>query len=480
MLARLNFSPNPPPQPSAMQHASNSQSQPLTSRRVAVIGAGAGGLVSARELGREGHSVVVFERSSQIGGTWVYSPEIESDPLGVDPNRTRIHSSLYKSLRTNLPRELMGVRDYPFVPREGEGRDPRRFPSHLEVLKYLEDFANEFGICELVRFGTEVVSAGLVEVGKWRVRFRCEGGDVDDEMFDAVVVCVGNYSQPRVAEIPGIDEWPGEQIHSHNYRDPEPFRGKVVILIGFSSSGTDISQELLVVAKEIHIACRSAKTGFLLAESVISKVSFHPMIKSVRKDGTVVFEDGCVVSADVILHCTGYKYHFPFLKTNGIVTVDDNRVGPLYKHVFPPALAPGLSFVGLPFKVVPLPMFELQSNWVAGVLSKRIALPLKEEMLADVKAFYEDLEANGKPKHRTHEMSDCMVEYFNWLAATCGCPAYEEWRKGMYDYTHVNKRANLGSYRDDWHDDKLIHQAYEEFRKYTTNGRSEDPAHLNV
>lgn len=97
----------------------------------------------------------------------------------------------------------MGVRDYPFVPREGEGRDPRRFPSHLEVLKYLEDFANEFGICELVRFGTEVVSAGLVEVGKWRVRFRCEGGDVDDEMFDAVVVCVGNYSQPRVAEIPG-------------------------------------------------------------------------------------------------------------------------------------------------------------------------------------------------------------------------------------------------------------------------------------
>lgn len=46
-----------------------------------------------------------------------------------------------------------------------------------------------------------------------------------------------------------------------------------------------------------------------------------------------------------------YKYHFPFLETNGIVTVDDNRVGPLYKHVFPPALAPSLSFVGLPWKV---------------------------------------------------------------------------------------------------------------------------------
>jgi len=46
-----------------------------------------------------------------------------------------------------------------------------------------------------------------------------------------------------------------------------------------------------------------------------------------------------------------YKFHFPFLQTNGNVTVDDNRVGPLYKHVFPPLWAPCLSFIGLPWKV---------------------------------------------------------------------------------------------------------------------------------
>ena len=46
-----------------------------------------------------------------------------------------------------------------------------------------------------------------------------------------------------------------------------------------------------------------------------------------------------------------YKYYFPFLDTKGEVTVDDNRVGPLYKHVFPPALSPGLSFIGLPWQV---------------------------------------------------------------------------------------------------------------------------------
>jgi len=45
-----------------------------------------------------------------------------------------------------------------------------------------------------------------------------------------------------------------------------------------------------------------------------------------------------------------YHYHFPFLDLDGL-TVDDNRVGPLYNHVFPPKYAPNLSFVGLPMKV---------------------------------------------------------------------------------------------------------------------------------
>ncbi|RYR59866.1 hypothetical protein Ahy_A05g025832 isoform E [Arachis hypogaea] len=185
----------------------------LTTRHVAVIGAGAAGLIAARELRREGHHVVVFERGKQVGGTWVYTPESESDPLGVDPKRRVVHSSLYDSLRTNLPRECMGVRDYPFERREGKDRDPRRFPGHREVLMYLQDFAADFGIGEVVRLQTEVVIAGLVEEGKWRVRsrpsnynrMRSDDCDCVDEIYDAVVVCSGHYVQPRIADnIPGL------------------------------------------------------------------------------------------------------------------------------------------------------------------------------------------------------------------------------------------------------------------------------------
>lgn len=175
------------------------------SRTVAVIGAGAAGLSAALELRQEGHSVVVYERENKVGGIWVYTPETESDPMGSDSSRRVVHSSLYESLRTNLPREVMGYRSYPFVEIRKPGRDPRRFPCHGEVLEYLRDFAEEFGLAEMVRFGREVSHVGLMADRKWKVRSKKMNGeeDVDDEVYDAVVVCNGHYTEPRIAEIPG-------------------------------------------------------------------------------------------------------------------------------------------------------------------------------------------------------------------------------------------------------------------------------------
>ena len=51
----------------------------------AVVGAGAAGLVAARELLREGHRVQVLERGEGVGGVWAYTPLTEADPLGQDP-----------------------------------------------------------------------------------------------------------------------------------------------------------------------------------------------------------------------------------------------------------------------------------------------------------------------------------------------------------------------------------------------------------
>ncbi|XP_017973445.1 PREDICTED: flavin-containing monooxygenase FMO GS-OX-like 4 isoform X1 [Theobroma cacao] len=462
------------------------QQQPVKSRHVAVVGAGAAGLVAARELHREGHSVVVFERGNEVGGTWVYTSRVEPDPLGIDPTRPIVHSSLYSSLRTNLPREVMGFMDFPFVTLAGENRDPRMFPGHREVLMYLKDFAREFGVEEMVRFETEVVEVGILEDEKWKVRskktsfFNNENNDHIDiinsksevefvvEIYDAVVVCNGHYTQPRIAEIPGINLWPGKQMHSHNYRVPEPFRDQVVIVIGSSSSAVDICRDIAGVAKEVHVASRSVADETYTKQPGYDNLWLHSMIDSAHEDGTVVFQNGKVVLADVIIHCTGFKYHFPFLDTNGIVTVDDNRLGPLYKHVFPAALAPWLSFIGIPWKILPFPFFELQSKWVAGVLSGRITLPSQKEMMEDIKAFYSALEAAGIPKRYTHNMSESGFEYCDWLAAQCGCQVIENWRKQMFHAAFANWLVRPDTHRDEWEDHDLVLEAHEYSVKYAS------------
>ncbi|XVF51689.1 hypothetical protein PTKIN_Ptkin04bG0204700 [Pterospermum kingtungense] len=431
----------------------------LTSRYVAVIGAGAAGLVAARELSREGHVVVVFERQDQVGGTWIYREEVDSDPLGLDPDRSVVHSSLYDSLRTNLSREVMGFLDYPFVSKHGESGDPRRFPGHGEVLRYLKDFATEFAIEKMVRFETEVVSVGLQENGKWRVKSKERGEHVLEEIFDAVVVCNGHNTEPHVADIPGVEAWPGKQIHSHNYRLPQPFQDQVVIVIGSSFSAVDISRDLAGIAKEVHVASRSVPGGTYEKQPGYDNMWFHSMIERANEDGSIIFQNDKVVVADTIVHCTGYKYHFPFLETNGKVNVDDNRVGPLYKHVFPPALAPCLSFVGLPLKVIPFVMCELQSKWIAAILSGRIALPPMEEMMKDIEAFYLRLKSSGTPNCYTHDLFHSQFEYYNWIAAQCGCSGFEEWRKLKHDDVSINRLARPDEYRDVWDDQHLVLQA---------------------
>ncbi|XP_072962418.1 flavin-containing monooxygenase FMO GS-OX-like 4 [Typha angustifolia] len=440
--------------------------RPLRRLHLAVVGAGAAGLAAARELHREGHAVVVFERAASVGGTWIYTPSVESDPLSLDPSRSIIHSSLYSSLRTNLPRESMGFLDYPFDARRGGG-DSRRFPGHSEVLRYLEGFAREFDLDRLVRFRTEVVTVAREE-GKWKVRSRKVngGGGDENEVYDGVLVCNGHYTEPRLAAIPGMDAWPGKEMHSHNYRSPEPFVDQVVVIIGNSASAVDISRDIATIAKEVHIASREPPHGTPIKEPGYDNMWLHSMIESTHRDGQVVFQDGSSVYVDVIMHCTGYKYHFPFLETDGIVTVDDNRVGPLYKHVFPPELAPGLSFIGLPWKVIPFPLFELQSKWVAGVLSGRIDLPTKEEMMEDAETFYSKLENAGQPKRYTHNLSTIQFEYKDWIANQCGHPPVEEWRKEMYAATSKLRRAQPEDYRDEWDDDHLIVQANEDFLKF--------------
>ncbi|KAI3787384.1 hypothetical protein L1987_41821 [Smallanthus sonchifolius] len=416
------------------------------SLKVAVIGAGVAGLTAARELQKESLQVVVFEQSHRLGGTWAYDPRVESDPLGIDPNRDVVHGSLYKSLRTNLPRQLMSFTDFEFAQKLYG--DPQINPGHEEVLKLLEDFASCFKLTELVRFNTVVTRVEVVDSVNTTFVVESETNGVSlEEVFDAVVVCNGHNTQPRLAtDIPGIETWSKKQMHSHNYRDPEPFRDQIVVVIGSGPSAIDISNEIATVAKEVHMLSRSPRFKVGKSEK-FDNVWQHSKINCINKDGMVIFQDGFSVEADIICHCTGYKLHFPFLKTNGIVSIQDKRIGPLYKHVFPPQLAPKLSFIGIPEESFTFAIIECQSRWIAQVLSQKVLLPSENEMLFDVEQYYQEMNEKGVPEHRTHYIG-FQTSYIDWMFDQTGM-VLEKRLKDMYEYfNHCLMSAGVDGYMD--------------------------------
>ncbi|KAJ8773008.1 hypothetical protein K2173_028185 [Erythroxylum novogranatense] len=435
------------------------------SKNVCVIGAGPSGLVAARELRKEGHSVVVLEQKHDVGGQWLYDPNVEEeDPLGKN-KFLEVHSSIYESLRIVSPREIMGYTDFPFLVKKG--RDMRRFPGHKELWLYLKDFTDHFGLREMIRFNTRVEYVGMLdyeEFGnglKWVVKSKEKKHEkMVEEVFDAVVVATGHYSHPRLPAIKGMSTWKRKQMHSHVYRVPEPFRDEVVVIVGNSMSGQDISMELVAVAKEVHLSTKSIDNISVGLSNVISKhnnLYLHAQIDFLEEEGRVIFVDGSWVDADTILYCTGYSYTFPFLDTKGIVDVDDDRVGPLYEHTFPPTLAPSLSFIGIPRKLIGFPFFESQAKWMAQLLSGKRSLPPRDEMMQWIKDFYKSRDAAGIPKHNTHDIAN--FEYCDRYGDHVGFPHLEEWRKQLCLSALVNADANLETYRDSWDDDELLQEA---------------------
>ncbi|GJN10532.1 hypothetical protein PR202_ga28631 [Eleusine coracana subsp. coracana] len=436
-------------------------------KKVCVVGAGVSGLVSARELRREGHDVTVMEQSGGVGGQWLYDPKINAgDPLGL----AGVHSGIYASLRLIIPREVMSFSDFPFYPRDGG--DGRRYPGHGEFLRYIREFCDVFGVMDAVRLNTTVLRVAAMAASngnsRWTVRSctRQRGEDdvvtttEEEEVFDAVVVAVGQYAHPRLPTIKGMENWRRRQLHSHSYRVPDPFRGEVVVVVGFHASGKDIAVDLSKVAMEVHISVKSLHDVTAAVRKTVARhhnLHLQPLIDCLCEDGTVIFADGSQVVADSVIYCTGYDYSYLFLDTGGVVTVDDNRVGPLFEHTFPPALAPELSFVGVPKKVVVPRFYEVQARWVAQVLSGRRRLPPVEEMLRSVEEHNRVREAAGVTKHLTHDLYD--FEYCDEFGEKhCGFPRLPEWKKELVLSSIRNVHEDHENFRDNYKDSELVRE----------------------
>ena len=401
--------------------------------RACIIGAGSSGIASCQVLHARGIPFDCFEAGSDVGGNWRY-------------NNDSGMSSAYRSLHAKSSRRCMQYAAFPM---------PDNYPdylSHEVIAKYLDDFVDNFGFRARIQFRTEVTKARPGAGGGWDVTVRQrDTGTMRTERYGAVLVANGHHWDPQYPEpaFPGADTFTGEQIHSHDYRTPEPFAGKRVLVLGIGNSACDVAADcsqvaartLLAVRRGTHIVpkylfgrptdhltlmrlgtraparLQSLAVALLIriaqgkvtkyglprpdrpvlcapptvSDSLLSKLDHGNIVVKPtidRFDGDrVCFVDGSAEPVDVVIYCTGYKISFPFL--DEALTGAGGHHVPLYRRVVPPR-RPGLYFIGLVQPIGALmPIAEIQSEWVADLLQGRAKLPPEHQMNREIARYHE-------------------------------------------------------------------------------------------
>lgn len=192
---------------------------------VIVIGAGAAGLATARELAKRRVRHRVLERGAAPGQTW---------------------ADLYDSLRLHTGRHLSAL------PGLRMPRGTPLFPSRTDFHGYLRTYASVHGID--VETGRAVDSVRRVD-DQWVVESAGEHIGAS-----AVVVATGIVANPLIPEFANRDTFEaagGRVLHSVGYRRPDPFGGRRVLVVGVGNSGGEIASELARSGVDVTVAVRS-------------------------------------------------------------------------------------------------------------------------------------------------------------------------------------------------------------------------------
>jgi putative flavoprotein involved in K+ transport len=174
-----------------------------------VVGAGPAGLAAGAMLQARGVETLLLERTPQIGDRW------------------RGH---YDRLHLHTIRRLSRLPGLAIPRAEG------RWVSRDGVARYLEAYARHHRL--RVRLGVEVNRIERTD-SRWTVR-TAEG----TTEAPVVVVATGHNRLPRVPPWQGRESFTGSLIHSSEYRNPEPYRGLDVLIVGTGNSGAEIAVDL--------------------------------------------------------------------------------------------------------------------------------------------------------------------------------------------------------------------------------------------
>jgi len=292
---------------------------------VVVIGGGQAGLATGYHLRRTGLSHVILDAQEEPGGAWRHA---------------------WESLRLFSPALFSSL---PGWPMEG---GPDHYPTRDEAVDYLGRYEERYALPVLRPVRVDAVrreGAHLVveaDRGVWRAA--------------AVVSATGSWEAPYVPEYPGRERYGGVQLHSARYRNPEPFVGKRVLVVGGGNSGAQILAELSRVADATWVTLREprllpdhidgrhlfdqatavyrarqegraspepASLGDVVMVPPVREARDRRVLRTVRPferftaEG-VVWEDGREERVDAVVWCTGFRPALDHLRPLGVLEAD--------------------------------------------------------------------------------------------------------------------------------------------------------------
>lgn len=198
--------------------------------RVGVVGAGPAGLAMGRALLEAGIGFDILERHPGIGGIW--NPDHPGSPM-------------YRSAHfiSSKAAPMSTFKGFPFA------ESVAVYPSHREVLAYLEGFADRAGLRPHIQLSHNVASAER-SGDHWRVTL----GDGEVRLYSDLVCASGTLWDPNLPELPGA--FSGTVRHSVSYRWADELAGKTVLVVGTGNSGVDIACDAARTADRVLLSLR--------------------------------------------------------------------------------------------------------------------------------------------------------------------------------------------------------------------------------
>jgi putative flavoprotein involved in K+ transport len=318
---------------------------------IVIVGGGQAGLASAYASRRAGLKPVVLEAGAEPTGSWPH---------------------YYESL------ELFSPARYSALPGRPVPGDPERYPTRDELAAYLRDYADWLGAD--IRTAQRVTR--VAPLGDHAFEVGTEAGLLLHAPH--VIAATGGFGRPHRPWLAGEDTYRGTVVHASEYRRPDEYAGKRVVVVGGGNSAVQIADELATLAR-VTLATRSPvkwqaqrplgrdmhwwfdRTGLdavpigrlwlrldgnpvvddgrYRAALAAGAYEHRPMFTRFVADG-VQWADGAAEPVDAVILATGYRPSLSFLAGTPAL---DQHGEPLHRAGVSTTV-PGLGYVGLEFQ----------------------------------------------------------------------------------------------------------------------------------